>query len=175
MRSDRPTLRGDEGELYRRYADQLVRLTAHRVTAAPSLIEDACALAWLQLLRRQPERGPVLLGWLRVVALHECYRLIRIDGRDDRLEDIAAANDEGHGEGWESALPSPLTLDDALEARRALEALRDLPVRERRYMVLRVAGYRYQEICELTGATYTNVNKHLTRGRARIRAREAAV
>jgi len=40
---------------------------------------------------------------------------------------------------------------------------------------LKVAGYSYREICALTGASYTNVNKHLTRGgRARVREARSA-
>ena len=61
-----------------------------------------------------------------------------------------------------------------MEARAALDALAQLPERQRRYLELLVAGYRYEEIVELTGATYTNVNKHLTRARARVREAQAA-
>ncbi len=49
----------------------------------------------------------------------------------------------------------------------------ELPERQRRDLVLRVAGFSYREIAELTGGrTYTNVNKHLRKARARIRLEE---
>ena len=38
-------------------------------------------------------------------------------------------------------------------------------------MAWQVGGYRHREIQEVAGgATYTNVNKHLTRARAKLRA-----
>ena len=56
-----------------------------------------------------------------------------------------------------------------MEARTALETLAGLPPRQRRYMALFVAGYRYREIVAICGVTYTNVNNHLVRARARLR------
>jgi DNA-directed RNA polymerase specialized sigma24 family protein len=37
-------------------------------------------------------------------------------------------------------------------------------------VALKTAGYSYREIAARFGVTYTNVNKHLTRARARLRA-----
>jgi hypothetical protein len=61
----------DEAEVFRRPADWLVRVTRHRLRRSGALAEDACAHAWLELCRSEPERTQNLLGWLRVVALHE--------------------------------------------------------------------------------------------------------
>ena len=64
-------------------------------------------------------------------------------------------------------------IDDALEARRALRSLAALPERQRQDLSLRVAGFSYREIAQITGGrTYTNVNKHLAKARARIRLAE---
>jgi DNA-directed RNA polymerase specialized sigma24 family protein len=42
-------------------------------------------------------------------------------------------------------------------------------------LALKAAGYKYEEIAEMLGVTYTNVNRHMTRGRAELRRfREAA-
>lgn len=48
-------------------------------------------------------------------------------------------------------------------------ALRRLKPDERRAIVLRAEGYSYAEICQLTGWTYTKVNRCLAEGRARLR------
>jgi DNA-directed RNA polymerase specialized sigma24 family protein len=65
------------------------------------------------------------------------------------------------------------TIDDAIEARRALRRLAELPERQRQDLSLRVAGFSYREIGEIIGGrTYTNVNKHLHKARARIRLAE---
>jgi DNA-directed RNA polymerase specialized sigma24 family protein len=62
------------------------------------------------------------------------------------------------------------SIDDILEAHEALEILASLPDRQRADLTLLVAGFNYNEIAELTGGrTYTNVNKHIAKARARIR------
>jgi hypothetical protein len=101
-----------------------------------------------------------------VVAIHEAYRLCDAH-RDARLEALA------HSEGWDSVIAGHVTLDDTIEARRALRLLADLPARQREDLSLLVAGFTYAEIQQLTGGrTYTNVDKHLKKARARIRLAE---
>jgi len=86
--------RGDEAELYRLHHERLERVVRRCVSGSHALIEDACSFAWLQLLAKQPERGPDLLGWLCTVAIHEGYRLSRLERRQDRL-DVGAGRGDG--------------------------------------------------------------------------------
>jgi RNA polymerase sigma factor (sigma-70 family) len=160
-------LRGDEEDLYRRYHRDLERAVGSALHATPELIQDACQSAWANLLRNQPRRG-TFLAWLRVVAIHEAYRLSAIERRDLHLEDLPAAS------GWDAVTPDPrASVDEAIEARAALEVLAGLPTRQRDYLILLIAGFTYEEIRQLTGGrTYTNVNKHLTKARARIRLQQ---
>ena len=170
-------LRGDEAELFQEHNDHLLRIVRGLVVAPDALIEDACAMAWEQLLRHQPERGPTLIGWLRVVAVREAWRLSRIQRRQPGLEDAVDPETNGAslGETWEAVIPGSADTERELEAQHALRVLAALPEKQRRYFALNVGGYRYEEIMEVTGATYTNVNKHLTRARAKVRAaRQAA-
>jgi RNA polymerase sigma factor (sigma-70 family) len=154
--------RGDEEALYRRHHRNLQRAVARAVNAPRELIEDACQTAWMIMLRSQPDRGAIF-AWLRVVAIHEAYRLSRAH-RTPHLEDI------DHSEGWDAVIAHGVTIDDTIEARRALERLAELPPRQRRDLALRVAGFTYREIAKITGGrSYTNVNKHLRKARARIR------
>jgi RNA polymerase sigma factor (sigma-70 family) len=156
-------LRGDEEDLYRRHHRDLRRAVTRVVNAPPELIEDACQSAWMKLLHNQPQRG-TFLAWLRVVAIHEAYCLSAIEHRDAHLEDLAV------GAGWDAVTPDPRSIDDAIEARAALRLLAALPAREREDLTLLIAGFTYEEIQQLTGGrTYTNVNKHLSKARARIR------
>lgn len=62
----------------------------------------------------------------------------------------------------------------AVEVREALRALAGLRWRRRRMLVLRAAGYSYREIAQRLGVTYTNVNRHVTEGRAELRQRREA-
>ena len=71
---------------------------------------------------------------------------------------------------WEEVIAGPEVIDGALEAREALRVLAELPARQRDDLTLFVAGFSYREIAQITGGrTYTNVNKHLAKARARIR------
>jgi DNA-directed RNA polymerase specialized sigma24 family protein len=155
--------RGDEEALYRRHHRNLQRAVARAVNAPRELIEDACQSAWTIMLRSQPERAAIF-AWLRVVAIHEAYRLSAIERRELHLENAAI---EG---GWETVLAGRVTVEEQLEALEALRALAGLPDGQRRDLSLLVAGFRYREIAAMTGGrTFTNVNKHLVRARAAIR------
>jgi len=156
--------RGDEEELYRLHHHTLHRAVARVVRARHEVIEDACQAAWAALLRSQPERYSIF-AWLRVVAIHEAFRLARIERRDVRLERLRPRDGD-----WHDVTADPRTLDDAVDALEALRALAALPERQRTDLALKVAGYSYEEILALTpGRTFTNLNKSLVKGRQRIR------
>jgi DNA-directed RNA polymerase specialized sigma24 family protein len=169
-------LRGDEADLFRKHHDHLARAVRRTVRAPDALIEDACGWAWEQLVRTQPDRGPRLFGWLRTVAVHEAYRLSKVQRRDTELEQLVCRKDDGDsaGEGWEHVIPARTDLDAHLHAKEALAVLASLPGRQRQYLTLLVGGHRYSEIVGATGATYTNVNKHLAKARASVRAMQEA-
>jgi DNA-directed RNA polymerase specialized sigma24 family protein len=73
-------------------------------------------------------------------------------------------------EAWDAVIADAFSIDDILEARKALEILAALPERQRTDLILLVAGFSYLEIAERTGGrTYTNVNKHIAKARPRVR------
>jgi DNA-directed RNA polymerase specialized sigma24 family protein len=155
--------RHEVGDLYRRHHRELQRAVAGTVNAPPELIEDACHNAWAIMLQSVPRRR-TWLPWLRVVAVHEAYRLCE-DHFLPHLEDL--------GQGWETLIADIRTVDNAIEARRALHTLAALPPQQRQDLSLRVAGFTHAEIQQLTGnRSYTSVNKYLTKARARIRLAE---
>jgi RNA polymerase sigma factor (sigma-70 family) len=165
-----PPARGDEAELFRRHHRPLVRAVGRAVNAPAELIEDACQTAWVVLLRHQPDRTPSLFGWLRTVAIHQAYRLSRQQRRDALLEEL------GGGAGWEDLLGSAQPLERLIEAREALAHLAALPEAQRHDLALLIGGFSYREIARSSGAarSVNNVNKHLTKARARLRASLAA-
>ena len=164
--------------MFRRYHDWLVRVTRHRLRCSEPLAEDACAHAWLQLCRSQPDRTKNLPGWLRVVALHQGLRLLRLAAREPLAEDVWSHDPgaEGRGRPVPAAerAEAPVDVELAVEAREALRALAGLRWRRRRVLALRAAGYSYKEIAAKLGVTYTNVNRQLTRGRNELQLRDAA-
>src|SRR5689334_21880265 len=81
-------LRGDETALYDRHAASVRRDVAAYTHADDALVDDACAHAWAKLVARQPRRETVA-GWLWRVAVHEVWRLQRIEREQQGLADGA--------------------------------------------------------------------------------------
>jgi RNA polymerase sigma factor (sigma-70 family) len=149
-------LRGDEDALYRAHHRELLRATRRRFPHAPhALVEDACAFAWTQLLRSQPERESVV-GWLVVVARHELLRLLRSEAGACALEEV----------------PEPVAPAAAREdAHALLEAMAALRPHQRRVLALQAAGLSYRDIqAACGGRTFTWVNRHASEGRRALRA-----
>ena len=157
-----PQARGDEAELYERLHQPLERVVRARVGGPAACVEDACAFAWEQLLRRQPERSERLFGWLVTVAVREGWRLVRVERRQAAVE-----------AGELEQVPAPeAELEQRLRALAALEALADLRPAEQRLLCLRCAGYSYRELAALERRGTNYVNKQLVRARRALRDRE---
>ncbi|MDQ3741593.1 MAG: hypothetical protein M3389_11700 [Actinomycetota bacterium] len=75
------TLQGDDAQLFSVFHAELQRTVRRVVNTSAANIEDACADAWLALLRYDPERRPTIRGWLVVVAIREAVRRDRLDRR----------------------------------------------------------------------------------------------
>ena len=142
-REERP--RGDEAELYRRLHAPLQRIVRGRVSGPATCVEDACAFAWEQLLRYQPERSGQLFGWLVTVATREGWRLVKIERRTTPADATELE--------W---VPGPeRELEQRTRALEALQALAALRPAERRLLCLRAAGYSYRELMAIEQRSYT--------------------
>ena len=159
MRED-VRLKGDEAALFTEHHERLERAVASAVTAPHQVIEDACAFAWLQLLRTEPEREAIF-AWLKVVAIREAIRLMTHKPAEP-LETPSG----------EPAVEPEAAVDVETEcaAREALAAVAALPARQRRVLGLQVAGYSYAEIGERTGDSYRTVDRQMARARRSLQA-----
>jgi DNA-directed RNA polymerase specialized sigma24 family protein len=154
--------RSAHAELYRRHHRNLQRAVARAIDAPRELVEDACQNAWTILLAADPDR-PSSFGWLYVVATREAQRLCEVEHRCTHLEAALRAIS------WEPVSAHASCIDDVLEAREALGILASLPDRQRHDLTLRVAGFSYDEIAQLTGGrTFSTVRKSLDRAHAAI-------
>ncbi|MCP9491201.1 MAG: hypothetical protein MSC31_15190 [Solirubrobacteraceae bacterium MAG38_C4-C5] len=144
-----------------------------RDTGAPrTVVEDGISHAFEQLCRH-PTRPETVLSWLRVVARHEVWRLMRRLRREPLTGDIcqpAGHNGERRSINPGEQVPDPHTLELAVEARQALRTLAALGDNQRQTVTLGVSGHSYAEIQRIRGVTLTNVNRHMHEGRARARA-----
>jgi RNA polymerase sigma factor (sigma-70 family) len=145
--------------------------TARRYAATPEDAEDAYQRGLEILLTKAPSTSEDdLVPWLRTVVKHEAFALRR------QRERHAPVTDDG--ELGERATPEAITHDQAERyelLRQGAEALRMLKPQEVRALQLRGEGYTYAEICEITGWTYTKVNRCLTEGRQAIAIRMAGI
>lgn len=150
----------DVETLYRECSDDLYRALRRRFdrSVPDALVEDACQAAWMIAWThrdRISDESP--MGWLVTVARHELLALLRAGRHEFATGEEAIAVDRR------------CDLELALDAREALETLATLSTNQRRALSLKAAGYSYGELAELTGKTYTWVNRHLSEGRARLR------
>ena len=177
MRSERPTLRGDEAQLFERHFKPLVRQVKRDAGVPEAVAEDCASFAFLQLCRRQPERFQTG-GWLRVVARHEAFAWQR-QARRLRPLDPRPAGQAGErvriSPARRSSLSPPSTSSSRSRRARPYARSPRSASDSAATLALQVAGYSYREIQTLRGVTYTNVNRHVTEGRAAARRlRDAA-
>lgn len=165
QRSDRTDERitaAEAGELYAEFGDDLLRTVRRRVNTSPQIVEDACSIAWVQLLRNRPRRI-TLHGWLVTVARREA---IRLDGAARRVEPLAI------GPAQPGEHPEPADRVDALglalELGEAKDRLATLPERKRRLHFLHALGYTYREVGTITGDSERTVDRQLRRARKRL-------
>jgi RNA polymerase sigma factor (sigma-70 family) len=156
--------------LLARHGGQILA-TARRYAANHEDAEDAYQRALEILLTKAPTtREDELVPWLKTVVKHEAFALRR---QRDRLTPVA-----GDGEAVERGTAAAATHDQAERYERlsqGAEALRRLKPQEIRCLVLRAQGLSYREICEVTGFTYTKVNRCLTEGRQALAVRLAGI
>ena len=138
-----------------------IMATARRYAATPEDAEDAYQRGLEILLTKAPTaREDELIPWLKTVVKHETFALRR---QRDRHSPVT---DDGHLS--DRPTSAAITHDQAERLERlsqGAEALRELKAHEIRAMVLKAEGYSYREICNLTGWSYTKVNRLLVEGR----------
>jgi RNA polymerase sigma factor (sigma-70 family) len=164
----RKPLQGDEDTLFVAFAAELRRIVGRLVNTDPATVEDACQIAWLQLLRCQPHRDSIR-PWLITVARNEAIRLDRARRRTTPMS--IAEREPG-------TVPEPVATADpfalAIDLDEALTVLASLPERKRDLYALQVLGFSYEEIGRITGDSYSTVNRQLVRAAALIRRARAS-
>jgi RNA polymerase sigma factor (sigma-70 family) len=156
--------------LIARHGPQILS-TARRYAATPEDAEDAYQRAFEILLTKAPTtREDELVPWLKTVVKHEAFALRRQRERHSPITDDGELGDRG--------TPAAATHDQAERMerlRQGAEALRRLKPQEMRALLLKAEGYSYAEIGEITGWSYTKVNRCLTEGRRALSVRLAGI
>jgi len=152
----------DLATLYPRMAPALQRIVGRTVDAPASIREEACQLAWGQLVSHRDEIDPEhALGWLATTARREAVRLMRERDAHVSLDAEPFAAPRGSTPGL-------------AESRRRLAQLNLLPERQQRIIWLRGVGYAATEIASHTGDSLRTVERQLALARRALRELEAA-
>src|SRR3954470_11248595 len=155
-------------ELLSRHSAGLLA-TARKYSATPEDAEDAYQRGVEILLTKAPTTTEdELLPWLKTVVKHEAFAVAKSAGRAVPSPDLAVA--EPDTVAW---------TDERAERYEGLrvgaEAMAALKPQEIRCLLLKAEGLSYQEICEVTGWTYTKVNRCITEGRKAFLKRVAGI
>ncbi len=150
-----------------RYGGQIMA-TARCYSHTPEDAEDAYQRGLEVLLTKAPSTDlDVLVPWLKTVVKHEAFAL----GKQRRKHGFLAERNE--------FTPAAVDTHEHVERldrlRRGAEALGRLKDDETRCMLLLAEGHSYAEICEVTGFSYTKVNRCLTEGRRSFLERVARI
>ena len=149
-----------------------LRHQARRHVELPDDAEDALQSAFALFIERYKGVGEPL-AWLYTTVKREAWALRRQSSR--RYERFSFELDGNTaeidlGQTFPSEAPGPaekLERDEQLSARR--QALATLKQDELRALWLLGLGLSYAEICEMTGWTYTKVNRCVSEGRVALR------
>ena len=152
-------------DLVARHGSQILG-TARRYSANLDDAEDAYQRALEILLTKAPTTSEdELVPWLKTVVKHEAFAIRKQRERFTPTGADDFAEPPAHEPG------TPERSEHYERLRCGAEAMRDLKPAEVRCLLLRAEGFTYDQICEVTGFTYTKVNRSLTEGRRAFLAR----
>jgi RNA polymerase sigma factor (sigma-70 family) len=145
-------------ELYAAHAVRVRRLVHLRLTAPDAVVEDACQVAWMRLVRNRARvRRQTAACWLVQVASREALRLMGRGERDVPLEDLD-----------DDPSRAPDLLAEFADRHLRLGAIERLPERQQRLVWLHGLGFSYSEISGVTGDTRRTVERQLLRARRKL-------
>jgi RNA polymerase sigma factor (sigma-70 family) len=138
--------------LLERFGAQMLA-TARRYSASPHDAEDALQRATEILLTHRPTgTDEELCRWLRTTTKREALAINRHRARvvptgvSESVPDVRGASPDAHD-----------TAERLERLHHGAQALDRLKPQEVRCLLLKAEGYSYEEICEITGFTYTKV------------------
>jgi RNA polymerase sigma factor (sigma-70 family) len=149
-------------------SEAALRRTARRYSLCADDAEDAYQRTVEILLTKSPPADlRHLAAWMQVVTRREALAVRR------SRERLQAPRDDDHGDPLDRIVSDKPGPQELLERREQLadatRLLLKLKPQERLALILQAHGYSYAEIRRLCGWTYTNTNRCLAEGRARLR------
>ncbi|HVC07654.1 MAG TPA: sigma-70 family RNA polymerase sigma factor [Solirubrobacterales bacterium] len=156
--------------LYRERYPYLLRIAAKNAPSHADA-EEAVSEAFASFIRAfDPDGEAPPLAWVTLTVKRECwdrYRRLHLDRSAGQEADRAG----GESGSYIEAIPSRAgtTEQQVVEVDEARTQLAALKPAERRTLSLLAAGYSYAEVGEITGFSFTKINRCAAEGRARLR------
>jgi RNA polymerase sigma factor (sigma-70 family) len=168
----KPSIEEIVQELYTNHQPYLLAI-AIRNTPTKADAEEALQDAFTLFIHHfEPSSGAPPLAWITLTLKRRCWALYRRQTGNSSFVQTQPPSSfpvaPGSGSGtW------PTTPEEAVELNevktQAREAITRLKPAERTALTYQALGCSYAEIRQLTGWTYTKVNRCITEGRARLR------
>lgn len=154
-------------------SEHRLRRQAQRHAELPDDVDDALQSAYALFLERYNGLGEPL-AWLYTTVKREAWAIRKRTSRRRECSFVCQAAGNGAELDLSEALPHDAPGPEAVFSRSELlakrrQALAQLKPDERQALWLLGYGLSYAEICEVTGWTYTKVNRCLSEGRAALR------
>lgn len=154
----------DIGRLYREFSKQLEILVRGDVRACDAVIEDACHLAWTQLLRyRHRVALESVTRWLTITAVREAVRMLRRHQRECSLE-LMLEDSEDEGPDFSADIER----HDVIAQRERLLDVQYLPRRQQRMVWLKALGLSYGEVAAYERCSFRTVERQLWQARRQL-------
>jgi RNA polymerase sigma factor (sigma-70 family) len=149
------------------------RRTARRYSICADDAEDAYQRALEILLTKAPPiEGDNLVRWMQTVTKREALAVQRQRERLLGSPRVSRPDEDDERDPLDSIASGSPEPDDRLARRervvRSGEALNALKPQEVRALTLKAQGYSYAEIGEITGWSYTKINRCMAEGRKRF-------
>ena len=165
-------------ELYAAQAVRVRRLVHLDVRAPDHVVEEACQVAWMRLVgHRARVRRECAVRWLVRVARHEAWRQLDRRRREQSLDELyeQAGQARRDADAARSRPTAPDLMDELMAQRARLDAIGDLPERQRRLLWLQGLGFSYEEMAGETGDSRRTIERQLERARRSLdRLQDAA-
>jgi RNA polymerase sigma factor (sigma-70 family) len=165
----RPHTAALAGRIYATHRGRLLAI-ARRNSACAEDAEEALQDAFILFIDHfEPDSDTPPLAWLTLTLKRRCWALYR----HQRLRAAVRRESRAEGAPDRNRLPDEMVevTETVARMRQQFEALKPA---EREALGLLALGYSYREICELTGWTYTKVNRCIREGRAALRSEPTA-
>lgn len=133
------------------------------------IVEDAVTMAFLEAVRRRPDRRLMPLAWITTVAYRRAITLAQRNVRENPEQFAVselAQEQPGHGHATQPEL--------WLEATELLRAVAKLPDRQRQVIGLTAAGFTHEEAAERIGGTVRGIENTARLARRKLRGQLAA-